>query len=100
MDYRESLEVALAREVKEECNIEIGELSYFCSFANTYRYEEVTYFSCDAFFVCRPLLVESLAVSEENSEYRIVDLDDFDLDQVGFESIRAALERYKTVGRH
>lgn len=43
VDYDESLEQALTRELKEELNIAISQWQYFCSQPNTYKYKDITY---------------------------------------------------------
>lgn len=95
VDYKESFEEALRREIKEECNLDIVDMRYFGSFANTYYYREVEYFTADAFFICRPGKTSKLRLSEEASEYVWVDIATFDLTKMAFISMQAALENYK-----
>lgn len=94
VDYKESIDEAIVREVKEECNLDITDLRYFGSFANTYRYCDVEYFTADALFLCTPVKVKTLTLSEENSEFAIIDAGAVDMNTIAFDSIRAALEKY------
>ena len=96
VDYGESLDAALVREVREECNLPIVDIRYFGSFPNTYHYREVTYLTADAVFLCRPAddAAERLALSEENSGYVLVKPGDVDIAMVAFDSARAAIKKY------
>lgn len=95
VDYKESIDGALVREVKEECNLAIVDLRYFGSFGNTYHYCGVEYFTADTFFLCRPVDAGKLALSDETSEFVLTDITTVDMNTIAFESIRAALEKYK-----
>jgi ADP-ribose pyrophosphatase YjhB (NUDIX family) len=95
VDYQESLEAAIVREMREECGIEVTDLRYFGSFPNTYVYRSVTYFSADAFFFCKAPDTEKLRVSEETSDYAIVDTETIDDRTIAFKSIKQALREYR-----
>jgi NAD+ diphosphatase len=94
VDYRESIDAALIREVKEECNLDITDLRYFGSFGNIYRYCGVDYFTADAFFLCRPVGSKKLRISKEASGFVLADVKKFDLNKIAFTSIRKALKKY------
>jgi ADP-ribose pyrophosphatase YjhB (NUDIX family) len=96
VDYKESIDEAIVREVREECNLEITDLRYFGSFANVYNYCNVEYFTADAFFLCKPVNVKTLALSDENSEFVIVDAKAVVRNTIAFDSIKAAIEKYKS----
>ncbi len=95
VDYDESLEHALTREVKEELDIEINQWKYFCSQANTYQYKDVTYKTTDAIFIAQ--LSEKPTVSlelEEVSDIAWVALEDIDLNKIGFTSLQEAVRLF------
>jgi ADP-ribose pyrophosphatase YjhB (NUDIX family) len=97
VDNNESLEEALIREVKEELNININNLSYLCSFPNIYPYKEVEYRTVDSFFICR---AESLNVNydeKEIAEWKLTDIKDINLEEIAFLSIKEALRKYLTL---
>lgn len=96
-NYGESLEDALAREVKEEINLDIADIAYFGSFPNTYRYRGVTYFTTDTVFTCTTPDFSAAASNDEIAGIRVVKPGAVDLAAVGFLSTRAALSRYRSL---
>lgn len=52
VDAGESTEQAVERECREElaANIQQKDISYLCSFPNTYEYKNIEYKTCDVFF--------------------------------------------------
>ena len=95
VDYGESLETAIAREVREECGIDVTDVRYFGSYPNTYSYLDVTYFSADAFFFCKAVDARALRVSGEASEFTVVEPKAIDMRTIAFESVRNVLKRYR-----
>ena len=95
VDYKESIDAALVREVKEECNLDITDLRYFGSFGNLYNYRGVDYFTADTFFLCRPVDIKKLRLSKEASEVVLAEIKEFNLNKIAFDSIKAALKKYK-----
>jgi NADH pyrophosphatase NudC (nudix superfamily) len=94
VDYGESFEAALQREVREELNLNLSDLRYFGSFPNTYVYQNITYFTSDAVFTCRAVVGSEISLNREIADAVIVKPDEIDFGQVGFESARAILNEY------
>jgi ADP-ribose pyrophosphatase YjhB (NUDIX family) len=92
--YNESIEAALAREIREELGCALKSLTYFDSFPNTYAYKGVTYFTCDVFFIGRLPRAFALRPNHEIAEIVFVKPDAIDYSAVGFRSMRAALKKY------
>lgn len=97
VDYKESVDGALVREVREECNLDVIDLRYFGSFGNTYTYCDVDYFTADVFFLCKAANVKTLTLSYENSGFVITDIGAIDMNTIAFDSIRAALKKYQAL---
>jgi NAD+ diphosphatase len=96
VDYGESMEEALRREIGEELGLDVAIASYLGSFPNRYVYRNVVYFSADVFFICRPADAGAqVAVNEEVCRWKIFPVDKLPLDRIGFESNVKALELYR-----
>ena len=99
VDPGESLEEALKREIREELNLEIRNLRYFVSCPNTYAYRKVTYFTTDAYFICRPVNPKAMRSSGEIAEILEVKPEAIDFGKIAFESTRQALGKYVKRGK-
>ncbi|MBN1578332.1 MAG: NUDIX domain-containing protein [Chitinispirillaceae bacterium] len=96
VDYNESIEDALRREIREELGIDVAITAYLGSFPNRYVYRDVVYFTADSFFVCRPIdEVVPLTGSEELRRWEIFPVDKLPFDKIGFESNVKALGLYR-----
>ncbi len=95
VDYGESLEEALAREVREEVNLEVKNLRYLGSFPNRYIFKKVTYFTTDAFFACRAASLYPMEAREEVSRVIIRKPERIDLERIAFESAQMAIRKYR-----
>lgn len=97
VDPQESLEVAVAREVREETGLEVVRSAYLTSAPNLYCYRDSEIDVTDMFFVCRVASFESLqAVDGEAAEFLLREPGPRELDAMAFDSNRKALEVYLT----
>ena len=95
VDYNESIEAALQREILEELGIDVEIATYLGSFPNRYVYRKVVYFTLDSFFVCKCCNnKEEIVESKEIHRWKIVPVDDMPLDHFAFESNVRALGLY------
>jgi NAD+ diphosphatase len=94
VDYGETYEEALAREIKEELNWSVCDVRYFCSFPNRYEYRGISYFTADIVFLCRVEDLSPLCLSAEVSEIVALKTDEIILDDIPFSSMRRAIEKY------
>jgi ADP-ribose pyrophosphatase YjhB (NUDIX family) len=94
VDYHETAENALAREVAEELHCTIESCRYLCSFPNTYSYASVDYCTCDMIFVCTLVSGQQIIPNNEIMEISCIQKTDIDWNSLAFPSIRAALTYY------
>jgi 8-oxo-dGTP pyrophosphatase MutT (NUDIX family) len=95
VDYGESLEEALTREIQEELGIRITVPEYIGSFPNTYVFGGVTYHTSDAVFrVDLPKVPDLREVRGELTEVIVRQPEVIQLEQMAFDSARAAIRHY------
>ncbi len=94
LDYGESYEDAVRREVFEETGLKIQGLRYFCSFPNQYSYRNVSYFTADIVFLCRVESMDGMRGDHEVSEILLIPSDQINPSEIAIESMRKAVELY------
>jgi NADH pyrophosphatase NudC (nudix superfamily) len=94
VDFNESAEDALMREIREELGLNVIRCSYFGSLPNTYTYDNITYHTLDLAYVCVVESFESLSLSDEIAGIQFLSPGEIKLDLIGFDSIRSILSRY------
>lgn len=94
VDPAESAEEALAREVREEVNLEVASARYFCSFPNRYDYRGVIYPTADFYFLCTVKSLEPLTALDEVESCCFLRPDEINLEDLAFITLRQAMKRY------
>ena len=94
VEFDETAENALAREVHEEFNIHLSSLVYLASFPNDYLYEGLLYKTTDLYFICHVNDISSLKVMDEVTEFLLVAPEEVDLGKLAFASGRNAFRRF------
>jgi NADH pyrophosphatase NudC (nudix superfamily) len=100
VDYEESLEGALIRELHEELNLTIASPTYLCSHWERYLFRDVVYFTCIAFYIIRVDDISGVAANDDIDAFQLVRPSDIDYSKLAFESDRDALDRYIKQDRH
>lgn len=93
VDWNETAEQALAREIREELQIEIEAARYFCSVPNVYEFQGLRYRTLDLYFTCTVVDFSPLSPGDDIDGYAWVDLAGLDQEPIGFDSVRQALGR-------
>jgi ADP-ribose pyrophosphatase YjhB (NUDIX family) len=91
----EGIEEALAREIKEELNLDLNGMDYFCSCFNAYPYDQVTYPVTDLAFVCHVADFSPLAASDDVEAVRFMPIQDLNPGQFAMASARQVVSRFK-----
>ncbi len=95
IEYNESLEQGLARELKEELSLDVQpeQLSYFSSFANQYRYQNVLYHTCDSFFIYHCSSKPQLEAKDDVAAWQWHSLSQLPLNKIAFSSVQQGLTK-------
>jgi NAD+ diphosphatase len=96
----ESAEEALRREIKEELKIKVGKLKYLGSYPNIYKYEGVTYYTCDLFFYSKIDKLPTDFDREEVKELIPINPSDISENKIAFKSVKMALRMFKSSKHH
>ncbi|MGL4364239.1 MAG: NUDIX domain-containing protein [Bacteroidales bacterium] len=94
VDLGETAEHAVIREVKEELNLNVKELSFFGSFPNQYPYGGLLYFTLDLVFLCTVDDFSSLSASDDAEEYLFIAPHKILIEEIGLQSIKEVVKQY------
>ncbi|MBN1604207.1 MAG: NUDIX domain-containing protein [Chitinispirillaceae bacterium] len=90
VNYNESLEEALRREILEELNIPISKFRYLVSIPNEYTYSDITYFTTDSIFLVEWSESFTLKPNYEIAGIHFVHIEDIEMNKLAFSSTRKA----------
>ena len=95
VDPDESAEEAVRREANEELKIDLGVLKYLGSYPNTYKYESVTYKTCDLLFSSRIETLPTVVDTAEIEELVLLHPSLVPDELIAFESIKMGLRLFQ-----
>lgn len=90
IDFDESVEEGLKREIHEELHLETTHFRYLASAPNDYLYAGVPYKTTDLFFVCEAPDLGTIEAADEVLEYVLIAPEALDPARLAFPSLRAA----------
>jgi ADP-ribose pyrophosphatase YjhB (NUDIX family) len=96
VNFDETVEDALRREIAEELNIETTNYRYLSSAPNDYLYGGVLYKITDLFFVCDAPQIVTLRAADDVADFRLVSPYDVAPEELAFNSTRLALVKLRT----
>lgn len=94
VDPMETNEAALRREIMEELNLEVKNMSYITSVPNQYLFSGVTVYTTDMAFKCEVEDFGTLMIQDDVADALFLKPKDVDLNLIGFESIKRILNYY------
>jgi ADP-ribose pyrophosphatase YjhB (NUDIX family) len=90
LEFDETAEDGLRREIREELHIEVEGLRYLASFPNDYRYAEVDYKTLDLFFVCSAPEIGGIMAADDVAGFSLERPERIEPGRLAFKSARAA----------
>lgn len=96
-DPDETAEQSCQRELKEELNLELPleNFKYLLSQPNNYEYKTIPYKTCDLVYEATFPIGTNLVIEEDEiAEIKWIKIAEINLDEIGFVSLRKAVEYY------
>jgi ADP-ribose pyrophosphatase YjhB (NUDIX family) len=100
VDYAESLEEGLAREMREELNLVVTRQHYLTSDWETYLYREVLYPTAVTFFMIEVEDISKARAGDDAEGFSFVPVEAVDAAQLAFKSSRTAIQIYREWRKH
>jgi ADP-ribose pyrophosphatase YjhB (NUDIX family) len=97
VDYSESAEEAIRREISEELGVEVTTEKYLFSLPNEYLYKGFLVPTLDMFFACKIDDFENLRPSDDVSKAEFVPLNIINPEKFGLQSIKMAVKHFLDV---
>lgn len=95
LEWDETPEAGLRREINEELGIAVTDLRLLTTGTNRYPYNGVTYHTCDLFYVCRPVDLAELTARDDVRNTVVRDPHTIADEELAFASAIHALQRYR-----
>jgi NADH pyrophosphatase NudC (nudix superfamily) len=101
IDPGETYEEGLRRELREELNLDIIAVRYFCSAPNEYVYGSVVYSTVDVAFICEINTSSTLRIDmDEIASAKFLPLSEIKVENFGLSSIRMIVAKYLSQYRY
>lgn len=95
VDFDETAEEALRREIREEVHLEVDDIEYLTSCTNKYHYSGITYPVLDLFFICHAASSAEAKAGDDVHSLVRRQMADIHEDEIAFDSIKLALRALK-----
>ncbi|MBF1080701.1 MAG: NUDIX domain-containing protein, partial [Prevotellaceae bacterium] len=93
-DMDETAEQGIAREVKEETNLDVTDVQYLFSRPNIYPYSGFDVHTLDLFFLCRASNYQQVKACDDAESFRWIPLNEVNPACFGLTSIRQGVEQF------
>ncbi len=94
IDYHESAETGLIREVQEELNLKIENPEFLTTAPNLYEYENIEYPVLDVIFYCNLTDISGIAARDDVAGFEWYEPQQIDLKTIAFPSTREGVRTY------
>ena len=94
VDNDETAEDAVAREIKEELNVEVTEVKYLFSIPNEYLYSNLTVPTLDMFYECRVKSFDTLQAADDVTRCEFLPVGKISPDDFGLKSVKKAVTKF------
>ncbi|MDR1583270.1 MAG: NUDIX domain-containing protein [Prevotellaceae bacterium] len=88
VNIEERSEDAVIREVKEELDLDLTEVSYYTSIPNRYLYGGIVYFTLDLVYVCKCGDLSGISAKDDISGFVFMDVNEVNPEDLGLESVK------------
>lgn len=95
VDMYETAEEAVTREVKEETNLELIDVSYLFSIPNIYVYSDFEVHTLDMVYLCKIEGVPNVKAEDDVAKLEFIRIEDLNPELFGLTSIREVIKRVK-----
>jgi ADP-ribose pyrophosphatase YjhB (NUDIX family) len=94
VDYHESGEDCVRREIKEELNISLKEVEFFCSAPNVYEYKGVVYQTLDLIYLSKIKNINGIQARDDVADYKFLLPSELDINELAFDSSKYGITKY------
>ncbi len=94
VDVMETAEEALCREIKEELNLKVIELTYFMSYPNEYVFGGLSVFTLDLAYICKINSFKEIDAKDDISGFEFIHPDFISFEQICSGSMRCIVQAY------
>ena len=96
-DMDETAEQGVAREVKEETNLDVTDMQYLFSRPNIYPYSGFDVHTLDLFFLCRASNYQQAKACDDAESFRWIPLNELKPELFGLTSISQGVRHFLTL---
>ncbi len=95
VDPMETVEEAVAREIKEETGLAVRQMTYIASLPNIYPYSGITVYTSDLFFLVELEDFDGAIASDDAEELVVLKAEELDAELFGLKSIKRFISLLK-----
>ncbi len=94
VDFNETVEEAIAREIREEIGLTATDITFLCDYPNLYTFKGITSYVLDFFFIVKVQDFDVKLDHSEVAEYKFINPDNILSSDLAFKSNFQALQTY------